>query len=284
MNMRIALSKFRLRSVALGFVIATFGGVLAPVAVGAHSVPTYVALGDSVAAGYGAGAIATSPNATPCGRTVAAYPTLAATALGQTSYNLACAGATTANGLITDQTRNGVTVPSQIKQLYKLRVRPTYVTVTIGANDVRWNDYLAMCLQPNTTASPGCDTAQNTADFTALLDVATPQIYAALAAINLTDAKKVAVTGYYDPFGATAPLFGLSAGEITWYRDRVAQLNTRLQQIAAWAHDSYVDVTSLNAATGDIILGDPLTTYAFAHPTALGQQKIANLVQTAYNN
>ena len=243
--------------------------------------PIIVGMGDSVAAGYGAGPFATSPYAAPCERTVAAYPTLlAASAPGYfKSYNLACTGATAAAGLNAAQTRNGVTVPLQISQLKALPMRPTLVTLTVGANDIHWVDFLAQCLQPNTAEQPGCDTPQNTAIFTQLLTAARPQIRQAVNAIQARNPQGVVVTGYYDPFGDTAPLFGLSTGEITWYRERLAQLNTVLKQVAKFQNATYVSTSSLNAAAGDVILSsDPLNTYGFAHPSPQGQAKIAQLV------
>lgn len=236
------------------------------------------ALGDSVAAGYGAGPLATSPFATSCERTTAAYPDVIRAAKNYQESNLSCAGATAAVGLNGPQTRNGVTIPSQISQLNNLKKKPELITLTIGANDVHWFDFMAACLGGPTD----CDSAANTAAFTSFLNGATPQISTAVQAIKNRTPEKFAMTGYYDPFGPLAgPVFGLTTGEITWYRDRIAQLNTVLQNIALNNGVKYVDTTSLNAAGGDVILGNPLTTYGFAHPSPAGQNKIANLVRAA---
>lgn len=247
-------------------------------AVGDDQNERYYALGDSVAAGYGAGPLATSPFATPCERTTAAYPDVITAAKNFQERNLSCTGATAAAGLNGPQTRNGVTMPSQISQLNLLKKKPELVSLTIGANDVHWFDFMAACLGGPTD----CDTPANTAAFTSFLNASTPQISNAVQAIKNRAPKRVAMTGYYDPFGPLAgPVFGLTAGEITWYRDRIAQLNTALQGIATSKGVTFVDVTSLNAAGGDVILGDPLTTYGFAHPSPAGQNKIATLVRSA---
>lgn len=241
----------------------------------------YYALGDSVAAGYGAGPIASSPFATPCERTTASYPDAIATSTGLTASNLSCTGASAEVGLLGRQTRNNVEVPRQLGQLLLLPQRPTLITLSIGANDVNYTDFLGLCLLPNTPENPGCDTPANTAAFTALLNDARPKINASVALMKLKNPKHFAITGYYDPFGATAPLFGLSPSEVAWYQARTAEVNTMLSQIAADRGVTFVSTASLNAAVGDVILGDPLTTYGFAHPTPAGQNKIAALVQSA---
>lgn len=248
-------------------------------AVGDDQNERYYALGDSVAAGYGAGPIANSPFATPCERTTAAYPDVIATAKNYQESNLSCAGATAAVGLNGPQTRNGVTMPSQISQLNNLKQKPELVSITIGANDVHWFDFMAACLGGPTD----CDSATNTAAFTSFLNAATPQISSAVQAVKARTPERVALTGYYDPFGPLAgPVFGLTPGEITWYRDRISQLNTALKGVATSNGVKFVDTTSLSAAGGDVILGNPLTTYGFAHPSPAGQTKIATLMRSAF--
>jgi lysophospholipase L1-like esterase len=113
------------------------------------------------------------------------------------------------------------------------------------------------------------------------LNSALPQIQQSLTSIKARQPLRIAVTGYYDPFGALAPQYGFSSDEITWYRDRIVQLGTALKQLAAANNAVYVDITSLDAATGDVIQGNPATTYGFAHPTAQGQTKIAKAVLKA---
>ncbi len=243
--------------------------------------PYVYSLGDSVAAGYGAGPIASSPFATPCERTTAAYGAAIASGTGLTGFNLSCTGASAEVGLLGRQTRNNVEVPRQLGQLLLLQQRPTLITLSIGANDVNYTDFLGLCLLPNTPENPGCDTPANTAAFTALLNDAKPKINASVALMKLKNPKHFVITGYYDPFGATAPLFGLSPSEIAWYQARTADVNNALSQIAANRGVTFVSTSSLNAAAGDVILGDPLTTYGFAHPSPAGQAKIATLVRSA---
>lgn len=280
MNISTTALRGRLGMLLASAVVAVAMPLLSTARTYAAEKPNIYAVGDSVAAGYGAGAIAGSPFAVPCERTTAAYPDVVAATSNLEGFNLACTGATTTAGLNGPQTRNGVTVPSQISQLGDLKKKPTIVTVTIGANDVHWFDFMAACL----VLPADCDTPQNTAAFTVFLDAAKPQIATALQAIHARKPLYVAVTGYYDPFGALAPLFGFTPGEVTWYRDRITQLNAALQEVAVANNARYVDIMSLNALTGDVILGnDPLNTLGFAHPSSLGQNKIAGLIKTEFN-
>ncbi len=244
--------------------------------------PNVYSIGDSVAAGYGAGPFATSPYAVPCERTTVAHNAVIASNTGLVGTNLSCTGASAAVGLLGKQTRNGVEMPRQLVQLALLQQRPTLMTLSIGANDVNYTDFLGLCLLPNTPENPGCDTPANTAAFNALLTAAKPKINASVALMKLKNPKHFAITGYYDPFGATAPLFGLSPAEIAWYQARTADVNNALAQIATDRNVTFVSTSSLNAAAGDVILGDPLTTYGFAHPSPQGQAKIADLVTNTF--
>jgi len=97
----------------------------------------YVALGDSYAAGVGAGT-------GECGRTDASYPARYAAAAGVASFTfVACSGATTA-GVLADQVR----AVSRTTDL---------VTITVGGNDTGFVPVLARCSTAATDA--GCDQA-----------------------------------------------------------------------------------------------------------------------------
>jgi lysophospholipase L1-like esterase len=97
----------------------------------------YVALGDSYAAGVGAGS-------GPCGRTTASYPArfTAATA-PRSSVSVACSGATTAN-VLKDQVR-AVTRDTDL------------VTITVGGNDTGFGPVVARCTTAPTDVA--CDHA-----------------------------------------------------------------------------------------------------------------------------
>lgn len=261
--------------------LSVFASTTASATGGSYRQNVY-SLGDSVAAGFGAGPIASSPFATPCERTTAAHNDVISANTGLSGTNLSCSGATALQGLLGKQTRNGETIPRQLAQLFFLQQRPTLMTLSIGANDVNYVDFLGLCLLPNTPENPGCDTPENTAVFNALLTAAKPKINLSVALMKFKKPKHFAITGYYDPFGATAPAFGLSAGEIAWYQARTADVNAVLADIASDRGVTYIDTSSLDGAAGDVILGNPLTTYGFAHPTPQGQSKIADLITNEF--
>ncbi|WP_312858443.1 GDSL-type esterase/lipase family protein, partial [Pseudonocardia pini] len=129
-----------LRRTALPLVLAVLA-LLAGTQVAAAAEPVdYVALGDSYAAGVGAGT-------GECGRTEASYP--ARYAVGVRSFAfVACSGATTA-GVLKDQVR----AVSRDTDL---------VTITVGGNDVGFVPVLARCGTAPT--DEGCDQAVRTGE------------------------------------------------------------------------------------------------------------------------
>ena len=102
---------------------------------------TYVALGDSVAAGVG---LKYDTDSSACDRTNQAYSDIVATHLIYSLSNIACSGATLADGVVGNQDVNNVTVAPQLKHLFA-RPKPKLITITIGANDVDWTGILEKC-------------------------------------------------------------------------------------------------------------------------------------------
>ena len=123
-----------------------------------------VSIGDSVASGEGNPDIATI-GPTPetwqdqqCHRTAIAGPAEAAALLERadpktsvTFIHLACSGATIASGLIGPYTgvEEGVALPPQLDDLevYTAGREIDAITVSIGANDVRFSELVKMCLK-----------------------------------------------------------------------------------------------------------------------------------------
>lgn len=98
--------------------------------------PAYVALGDSYAAGEGAGSYLA--DGTGCDRSLLGYPGLVA-ANGNLTLDLqACAGA--------------VVSDVSALQLATLTTSTAYVTITVGGNDIGFADVMTTCLGTNTTA------------------------------------------------------------------------------------------------------------------------------------
>jgi lysophospholipase L1-like esterase len=239
-----------------------------------------VFLGDSSAAGVGAGPADNTRYATECDRTTSAYGYKVGVIKAVPVTVLACTGATSADGLIGPQTA-GLSdphgrVPAQLDQL-KALPHPAGVALTIGANDIHYSVFLSRCADPDPTHN--CASTANTKEFHHLLDhVAEPNLRRVLGElIHQQRNHNVVLTGYYDPFGATAgPLFHLEPDEISWYRARLGEVNAMIQREATRFHVTFVPLATLNAAAGDVDI-DP-TTRGFLHPTDQGQAKIAALV------
>ncbi|MFZ1283930.1 MAG: SGNH/GDSL hydrolase family protein [Propionicimonas sp.] len=114
-------------------------GMSGAVAANAAAPVTYVALGDSYAAGTGAGSYIS--DGAGCYRSKVGYPARIATASGLSLNLQACSGATVAD--------------VSGKQLGALSTA-SYVTITVGGNDIGFSSVISTCLGTNTTA---CTTA-----------------------------------------------------------------------------------------------------------------------------
>lgn len=111
----------------------------APVAaapIAAAQADSYVALGDSYSSGVGTGTYL--KDGTTCKRSVYAYPSLDAAALGLTLTFRACSGATVADVTNT--------------QLSALSSSTGYVTISVGGNDAGFADVVSTCAGTNTTS------------------------------------------------------------------------------------------------------------------------------------
>lgn len=128
----------RRAAVAAGVLVLTsaLGATSAHAARPRPSQPQYVALGDSYAAGDGAGSYLA--DGTSCYRSLAGYPGLIAQSSGYALNLQACSGATTAD--------------VQSLQLGTLTSKTAKVTITVGGNDVGFSSTLSTCLGSDTAA------------------------------------------------------------------------------------------------------------------------------------
>lgn len=156
----------------------------------------YVALGDSVASGYG---LSDAPS--PCYRTAGSYPNrvLARLRTGSRPVRfrfLACAGATAANGEGMRSLQRQVDVT-----LRTLPARPTLVSLTIGINDLEWWNLPRLALLVREPEER----------FTAWLAGATDDVRTGIAAelrrLLGGPAVSIVVTGYFDPLNARSVFF-----------------------------------------------------------------------------
>src|SRR5436189_512740 len=117
-------------------------------------------MGDSTAVGLGLPAVPrSSPLGRVCGRSQDSYAQVLAAVNGWRVLNLACSGATIADGLLGPQFRNGKLIPPQLASAQRAR-NASVIIVNIGANDLGWAMMVGYC-----AVAPRCDDKPTTAYF-----------------------------------------------------------------------------------------------------------------------
>jgi lysophospholipase L1-like esterase len=256
-------------------------GIL-PATVNAQSGMRYVAMGDSVAAGIGLTSLS-SPTAKDlaCGRSAQAYSKYVAAGWGTSVKNVACSGAS-ADNLYNTQTRSGVTLAPQIDAAFASG-KPDVITITVGANDIGWQNFIKKCY------AYSCGSSTDNATAKTLRGVLRAQLFKALWYVNQKsngNPPKVLLTGYYAPFSSKqcSDTAGLTAAEKTWVNSQTAQLNQAIYSVTQWFGTAqYVPVSFAGhtlCSSSPWIQG--LKAAAPFHPTATGQKAIANAILKAY--
>lgn len=242
----------------------------------------YLALGDSVAAGVGLDTPVAEPSSEKrCGRTREAYPYQVAASLGLPLIHRACSGATTRDFYTRDWTPSP-SIPSQLSVAFAGGT-PGLITMTSGANDVRWLGFLQNCYRRD------CATTASTDTFNASLRVLEGRLDYVFRQIQYRSEGSpppLIITGYYDP--ASPACSGLTpsitSAEIAWISGGVARLNQTIQNVAsryAFARFAEVDFAGHDICSDDPWvqgLGNPQP----FHPTLEGQQVMARAVLAAY--
>lgn len=239
---------------------------------------TYVALGDSYAAGQGA-----APYENACLQSPKSYPELlddeANIAL---KADVSCTGATTSTVL----TRQLPAAASIVRNTWSINL----VTLTVGANDLGVGAISAACLVSSTSLA--CKTALSKAS--ALLTPAAPGLPSRLAlrlgavysaTALLAPRAKILVTGYPLLF-QTPPQSDPNYAIITQLNTATVALNATISGTVAklaraGVNIRYVDVTAGFATHG---IGSPVPWINSAgldifHPTAAGYQEYARAVK-----
>ena len=238
----------------------------------------YIAFGDSVAAGVGLNDYSDS---SACDRTKQAYPNIIANKLGFALQNQACSGASTQAGLVNSQNVNNSLLPPQINSI-DVDTKPRLLTVTIGANDANWTDFIQKCYTQN------CGSSSDTLAITVKLATAASNLDAALArvAARYPDATPTtAITGYYKLFSgkispSCAELTGIDKNELTWIKQLQGDVDSMLKTVSAkYNFASYVpiDFTNHELCSQDSGI-QGINDKAPFHPTQKGQEEIAKQV------
>jgi lysophospholipase L1-like esterase len=244
---------------------------------------TYIALGDSVAAGVG---LKDYSDSSACDRTRQSYPEVLAKALNYRLTHVACSGAKTTEGLIGRQTVNNLALPPQIEALQSDN-RPDLVTITIGANDANWTTYLTKCY------TAVCGSQADTDGVAAGVVQAATNLDRALRQIQSTypsETPRVVVTGYYRLFpdtpassSACTELSGIEPAELAWIRQLQDTIDDALRATAAkYAFARFVPV---DFGGHELCTDDPwiqgIGAKAPYHPTEAGQAAIARQIRSA---
>ncbi|GAA4542737.1 SGNH/GDSL hydrolase family protein [Pseudonocardia xishanensis] len=224
------------------------GGSATATAAEADGAVDYVALGDSYAAGVGAGT-------GECGRTAASYPALRAASVRSFTF-VACAGATTA-GVLSDQVR-------------AVSRETDLVTITVGGNDTGFTPVLARCATAPTDEA--CDQAVRTGERVARYVLPSALAAVVWAVRAQAPRARVVVLGYPRLFGegSSCPLNPARRARLDAGAD---VLNDRIAaSVQRWGAE-FVDVRPAFAGHGlcaaDPWIVGPGSPGAF-HPTATG--------------
>lgn len=193
---------------------ATFGAatLLAPTATAAP-VPTYVAMGDSYAAGYGLPlpAVPTGKPVAGCDQTTLDYPHRLAAALGLSLTDVACSGAVTDDFSSPQSVTPPPNPPAQLDAFDT--VQPDLVSITIGGNDLGFTSIARTCLAASAKGPTYASLASGTpyssckdyyaspagqaSDPYAAIPTVASKVRAAIAAVQAAaPAAKVVVIGY----------------------------------------------------------------------------------------
>lgn len=242
---------------------------------------SYVALGDSVAAGVG---LDEPSDSSACERSKQSYANQVATGLSYSLKNIACSGATIPAGIAGKQDVNNLLVDPQLTQLFALPT-PKLVSLTIGANDANWTQVLGKCY----TAE--CGSAEDSDLVTASLNTVSSSLNALLEQLQshyTTNAPRVLVTGYYQVFpnnlsAGCTDLNGIDASELAWGKQFQATLNTTIQTaVAAHSIATYIPI---DFSGHELCTTDPwvqgLSNKAPYHPTAEGQKALSKQIISA---
>lgn len=222
-----------------------------------HKAPklSYVALGDSFAAGAGA-----APAQDTCLSSALAYPRLIAAVARMDLTMAACAGATMAT--VTDI------------QLPALKASTDYVTVQAGGNDIEFAPVFNLCMLPQNDAVCLAKVGQETAKLNRSFVDGARELYLAIRA-KAPNARLI-VVGYPRLFNGTNCNAGVeySPAEQQAMNAAVDLLNRRLRQAASSVGARFANPTTAFAnhawcARRSWING-PEHPVGF-HPNALGQ-------------
>lgn len=239
---------------------------------------TYAALGDSVAAGLGLPPVANATaQDTQCGRSSQAYPYMVAQQRQLRLIHVACSGATIGD-LVTNQGVSGPNLQPQLDAAYA-NGTPQLITITAGANDVHWTDFLRLCYSFNCATTINSTVARG---YTLVAGAKLDYAFQDIANRSNGHPPTVIITGYYNPVSnyCSGRQSNVTADEINWLNTQRDALNKTIRDTAA--RYSFVKYASADFTGHGLCSSDPwtqgLNDPAPLHPTAAGQAQIAQSI------
>lgn len=241
---------------------------------------SYYALGDSIAAGAGLSSQYTGGSS--CSVSRQSYPSIIANELDIEYKNFACNGAT-AGDLLTEQHLSNTSqdIEPQLTTAFQ-HGTPRFITITAGANDLYWEDYLRYCYQRSCGGS-----AQDTvvSSLRSILRTKLEAVFTSIDKRSSGNNPTVIITGYYTPLSlkCATQQSGISEESVEWLNQQVELLNKAMEQSASeydFVRYVVVDFSGHELCTSDSWIQD-LDDSAPFHPTAKGQQRIAQTI-TSY--
>lgn len=243
----------------------------------------YVALGDSVAAGLGLPQGPGIPEEQACGRSPQAYPQQVAASLNMTLEHYACSGAKVDEGIYDPQDVNGNKLQPQLDRAFAAGT-PDLITMTIGANDARWSQFVRDCYIWR------CGSAWDDARASAYLLDLRWELYLTLSSIQQrsgANPPQVIFTGYFTPLSTSAPSCNdtrnFTVAEMNWLNGQAAALNQVISDAVSWydfAEYVPIDFSGHELCTSSPWVQGNQDPVPF-HPTAAGQSAMARAVTGA---
>lgn len=254
--------------------------------------PSYVALGDSYAAGPGIPP--QRPGSVPgCARSASNYPSVLATTLKLTEtefVDVSCSGAVTDDMTVAQQVPGGANPP----QFDALRPGVRLVSVSIGGNDIGFADIVVTCARLSARNPLGAPCRQDATSggsdrYAERILAAAPKVAAVLDGIHeRSPGALVVLVGYLrilPPAGGCWPAVPVARGDVP-YLDGLQQqltsmLATQAKEHSALFVDAYAASTGRDACeprdrrwVEGLVPANPA---APVHPNAAGMRAVADL-------
>jgi lysophospholipase L1-like esterase len=263
---------------ALGFAV----GIAPQSASATGGYQKYVALGDSVAAGAGLPLASGEREDTVCARSGDSYPYAVAAQLGTKVSQLACSGAKVDEGMYGKQSVSGPNIEPQLDRAFA-NGTPDLITITIGANDLRWSQFVRDCFAWR--CGSDWDDARAAAYLTDL-SIELNWMFSKINTLSNGNPPKVVITGYFNPVAADqtcSDLDGVTQEEIAWLTQQHQSMNEVIQYAAGWY--DFAQYVPVDFSGHELCSSDPWVQgradAAPIHPTAAGQRAIADAVVNA---